>query len=88
MELHTIGIDLGKTVFHLVGLNLGSRYPQRFARFGHFEHRVAELLMRKLTLNSPAVILIELDGPSIRLDHSKAKCAMSTAAYFTFGMCQ
>jgi hypothetical protein len=22
MELHTIGVDLGKTVFHLVGLNL------------------------------------------------------------------
>ena len=22
MELHTIGIDLGKTVFHLVGLNV------------------------------------------------------------------
>ena len=22
MELHTVGIDLGKTVFHLVGLNL------------------------------------------------------------------
>jgi len=22
MELHTIGIDLGKTIFHLVGLNL------------------------------------------------------------------
>jgi transposase len=22
MELHTIGIDLGKTVFHLVGFNL------------------------------------------------------------------
>jgi len=22
MEIHTIGIDLGKTVFHLVGLNL------------------------------------------------------------------
>jgi hypothetical protein len=22
MELHTIGIDLGKTVFHLAGLNL------------------------------------------------------------------
>jgi transposase len=22
MELHTIGIDLGKAVFHLVGLNL------------------------------------------------------------------
>jgi hypothetical protein len=21
MELHTIGIDLGKTIFHLVGLN-------------------------------------------------------------------
>jgi len=24
MEVHTIGIDLGKTVFHLVGLNLRS----------------------------------------------------------------
>jgi transposase len=22
MELHTIGVDLGKTVFHLVGVNL------------------------------------------------------------------
>jgi len=49
---------------------------------------MAELVMRKFTLNAPAVLLIELDGPSIRLDHSKAKCAMSTAAYFTFGMCQ
>ena len=49
---------------------------------------MAKLLMRKFTLNSPAVILIELDGPSIRLDDSKAKCVMSTCAYFTFGMCQ
>ena len=24
MEIHTIGIDLGKTVFHLVGLNTRS----------------------------------------------------------------
>ena len=32
-----------------------SRYRRHFARFGHFEHRVAELLMRKFTLNSPAV---------------------------------
>jgi hypothetical protein len=22
MQIHTIGIDLGKTIFHLVGLNL------------------------------------------------------------------
>ena len=44
--------------------------------------------MRKFTLNSPAVILIELDGPSIRLDHSKAKRVVSTTAYFAFGMCQ
>jgi hypothetical protein len=34
MELHTIGTDLGKTVFHLVGLNLRDevvvrRRPQR-----------------------------------------------------------
>ena len=25
MELHTIGIDLGKTVFHLVGLTCAAR---------------------------------------------------------------
>jgi transposase len=29
MELHTIGIDLGKTVFHLVGLNLRSEIVVR-----------------------------------------------------------
>jgi hypothetical protein len=28
MELHTIGIDLGKTVFHLVGLQVADR-PDR-----------------------------------------------------------
>ncbi len=25
MQIHTIGIDLGKTVFHLVGLNLRAK---------------------------------------------------------------
>ena len=25
MEIHTIGIDLGKTVFHLVGVNLRAK---------------------------------------------------------------
>ncbi len=49
---------------------------------------MAELLMRKFTQNAPAMILIELDGPSIGLDDSKAKCAMSTVAYFAFGMRQ
>jgi transposase len=29
MELHTIGIDLSKTVFHLVGLNLRSELVVR-----------------------------------------------------------
>jgi transposase len=29
MELHTIGIDLGKTVFHLVGLNLRGESSER-----------------------------------------------------------
>jgi hypothetical protein len=56
--------------------------------FGHFEHRMAKLLMREFTLHSPAVALVELDGPSIRLHHSEASCVMSTAAYFPFGMCQ
>ena len=34
MELHTIGIDLGKTVFHLVGLDLqgGVVVRKRFSR--------------------------------------------------------
>ena len=34
MELHTIGIDLGKTVFHLVGLNLRGEVVvrERFSR--------------------------------------------------------
>jgi transposase len=29
MELHTIGIDLGKTIFHLVGLNAGGEVMVR-----------------------------------------------------------
>ena len=29
MELHTIGIDLGKTMFHLIGLNLQRRSSRR-----------------------------------------------------------
>ena len=35
MDLHTIGIDLGKTVFHLVGLNLHGEVVVRkkFSRF-------------------------------------------------------
>lgn len=33
MELHTIGIDLGKPVFHLVGLNLrGEVLRKKFSR--------------------------------------------------------
>ena len=34
MELHTIGIDLGKTVFHLVGLNRSGEVVvrKRFSR--------------------------------------------------------
>ncbi len=49
---------------------------------------MAELFMRKFTLNSPAVILVELEGPSIQFDHSKAKYVVPTAAYFMFGMRQ
>lgn len=49
---------------------------------------MAELFMRKFTLNSPPVIFIELDRSRIRLDYAKAKRLMSSAAYFTFRMCQ
>ena len=65
-----------------------SQFRQHVARFGHLEHRMAKLLMWEFTLDSPAVTLVELDGPSIRLHGSKARRVMSTAAYFTFGMCQ
>ena len=44
--------------------------------------------MGKLTVNSPIMCLIELDRPGIRLDYPKAKCPISAASYFMFGMCQ
>ena len=34
MELHTIGIDLGKTVFHMVGCNAQSRFTVTVAARG------------------------------------------------------
>jgi hypothetical protein len=42
--------------------------------------------MRKFAVNFPAMALIELDGPKIRLDHAKAKRVMSTTAYLKFRM--
>src|SRR6202162_2656877 len=50
MELHTIGIDLGKTVFHLVGLNL------RGEGVGH------KKLSRKQLLHCTANLQVELIG--------------------------
>ena len=35
MELHTIGIDLGKTVFHLVGLDLHGEAVVRKSSHAH-----------------------------------------------------
>jgi hypothetical protein len=39
MDLHTIGIDLGKTVFHLVGLNLRLRRTLVRFRLGQNHHQ-------------------------------------------------
>ena len=50
MELHTIGIDLGKTVFHLVGLNLGG------------EVVVRKKCSRKQLLHFTADLKVELVG--------------------------
>src|SRR6202162_511713 len=50
MELHTIGIDLGKTVFHLVGLNL------RGEGVGH------KKLSRKQLLHCTANLQVKLIG--------------------------
>ncbi len=50
MDLHTIGIDLGKTVFHLVGLN----------RRG--EVVVRKKFSRKQLLHSTANLQVELIG--------------------------
>src|SRR2546428_14016965 len=50
MELHTIGIDLGKTVFHLVGLNLRG------------EVVVRKKFSRKQLLHFTANLKVELIG--------------------------
>src|SRR3979490_85498 len=50
MELHTIGIDLGKTVFHLVGLNLSG------------EVVVRKKCSRNQLLHFPADLKVELVG--------------------------
>src|SRR5262249_41130680 len=50
MELHTIGIDLGKTVFHLVGLNPGG------------EVVVRKKFTRKQLLHFTANLRVELIG--------------------------
>src|SRR6478735_8024686 len=50
MELHTIGIDLGKTVFHLVGLNLRG------------EAVVRKKFSRKQLLHFTANLQVELIG--------------------------
>ena len=47
---------------------------------------MTELLMWKFVVNTPTVVLIEFDGPSIGLDHPQAKGVMSTTAYFAFGV--
>ena len=47
---------------------------------------MAEFFMWKLTMDSPALTLIELNGSNIRLDYTKAKCFMPTTAYFGFRM--
>jgi hypothetical protein len=44
--------------------------------------------MRKFVVNSPAVVLIKIDSPSIRLDHPKTDSVVPTVAYLTFGICQ
>ena len=50
MELHTIGIDLGKTVFHLVGLNLRGKVVVR------------KKFSRKQLLHFTANLQVELIG--------------------------
>jgi transposase len=50
MELHTIGIDLGKTIFHLVGLNLRG------------EVVVRKKFSRKQLLHFTANLQVELIG--------------------------
>jgi transposase len=59
MELHTIGIDLGKTVFHLVGLNLGG------------EVVVRKKCSRKQLLHFTANLKVELVGSLWRVTFSR-----------------
>ena len=45
---------------------------------------MAELFMLKLTVNSPTMSFIEVNSPSIRLDHAKAKCFVAATPYLKF----
>jgi hypothetical protein len=71
---------------HRCGPSIVSGHGNRPVRFRHFKHRMAEFLMRKFTVNLPALVLIKLNGPNIRLDHAKAKRAMSASPYLKFRM--
>lgn len=73
---------------HRRGPSIVSGHGNRPARFRHFKHRMAEFLMRKFAVNFPAPALIKQNGPSIGLDHAKAKCVASTTVYLKFRMCE
>jgi transposase len=70
MNLHSIGIDLGKTVFHLVGLNAAGEVVVRkkFSRIqllrftvNVVEHsvRIAKIVMSHLTGRYPELFILK-----------------------------
>ena len=45
---------------------------------------MSELFMRKLTVNPPPMTFIEVNRPSVRLDHAKAKRFVAATPYLKF----
>jgi predicted NBD/HSP70 family sugar kinase len=58
MQIHSVGIDLGKTIFHLVALSAAGKVLMReevhseAAHHFHREHAAVRLLLRRLPSTS------------------------------------
>jgi hypothetical protein len=65
MELHTIGMDLGKTVFHLVGLNLRGEVVVR-EKFSALATARPETSDSPINARAPnrRLYIVDFDAPS------------------------
>ena len=57
-------------------------------RFDHLKHHHRELFVWKLPSNSPALPMIELDGPCVRLKNTQPEGSMTATNDFGFSLRQ